>query len=96
MDYIIKKKNYYECHWPRIATVIYSNGEMLRCYDRKPFIDVKGRSLKDVISDPVFIETVNKCKDCKLACVGNYALDASGLWKLEWPAIKSLMEIAIT
>ena len=96
MDYIIEKKNYYECHWPRIATVIYSNGEMLRCYDRKPFIDVKGRPLKDVISDPVFIETVNKCKDCKLACVGNYALDASGLWKLEWPAIKSLMEIAIT
>ena len=96
MDYIIEKKNYYECHWPRIATVIYSNGEMLRCYDRKPFIDVKGRPLKEVISDPVFVETVNKCKDCKLACVGNYALDASGLWRLEWPAIKSLMEIAIT
>ena len=44
----------------------------------------------------VFIETVNKCKDCKLSCVGNYALDASGLWRLQWPAIKSLMEIAIT
>lgn len=96
MDYIIEKKNYYECHWPRIATVIYSNGDMLRCYDRKPFISVRNRALKDVIKDPVFIETVNKCKDCKLACVGNYALDASGLWKLEWPAIKSLMEIAIT
>ena len=96
MDYIINKKTYYECHWPRIATVIYSNGDMLRCYDRKPFISVRNRSLKDVIKDPLFIETVNKCKDCKLACVGNYALDASGLWKLEWPAIKSLMEIAIT
>ena len=96
MDYIINKKTYYECHWPRIATVIYSNGEMLRCYDRKPFISVRNRPLKDVIKDPLFIETVNKCKDCKLACVGNYALDASGLWKLEWPAIKSLMEIAIT
>ena len=96
MDYIINKKTYYECHWPRIATVIYSNGDMLRCYDRKPFISVRNRSLKSVIQDPVFIETVNKCKDCKLACVGNYALDASGLWKLEWPAIKSLMEIAIT
>lgn len=96
MDYIIEKKNYYECHWPRIATVIYSNGEMLRCYDREPFISVRNRSLKDVIKDPIFIETVNKCKDCKLACVGNYALDASGLWKLEWSAIKSLMEIAIT
>ena len=46
--------------------------------------------------DNIFIDTVNQCKDCKLACVGNYALDASGLWKLEWPAIKSLMEIAIT
>ena len=54
------------------------------------------RALKDVIKDPVFVESVNKCKDCKLACVGNYALDASGLWKLEWPAIKSLMQIAIT
>ena len=96
MDYIIDKKNYYECHWPRIATVIYSNGDMLRCYDRKPFISVKDRPLKEVIKDPVFVETVNKCKDCKLACVGNYALDASGLWKLEWPAIKSLMQIAIT
>lgn len=96
MDYIIAKKNYYECHWPRIATVIYSNGDMLRCYDRKPFISVRNRALKDVIKDPLFIETVNKCKDCKLACVGNYALDASGLWKFEWPAIKSLMEIAIT
>ena len=96
MDYIIEKKNYYECHWPRIATVIYSNGDMLRCYDRKPFISVKDRPLKDVISDKLFIDTVNQCKDCKLACVGNYALDASGLWKLEWSAIKSLMEIAIT
>ncbi len=96
MDYIINKKNYYECHWPRLSTVIYSNGDMLRCYDRKPFISVKDRPLKEVIKDPLFVETVNKCKDCKLACIGNYALDASGLWKLEWPAIKSLMEIAIT
>ena len=96
MDYIIDKKNYYECHWPRIATVIYSNGDMLQCYDRQPYINVKNRSLKDVIKDPVFVNSVNKCKDCKLACVGNYALDASGLWRLEWPAIKSLMQIAIT
>ena len=96
MDYIIEKKNYYECHWPRISTVIYSDGNMLQCYDRKPFISVRGRALKDVIKDPVFVESVNKCSDCKLACVGNYALDASGLWKLEWPAIKSLMQIAIT
>lgn len=96
MDYIIDKKNYYECHWPRISTVIYSNGEMLQCYDRQPFISVRGRALKDVIKDPVFVNSVNKCKDCKLACVGNYALDASGLWRLEWPAIKSLMQIAIT
>ena len=96
MDYIIDKKNYYECHWPRLATVIYSNGDMLRCYDREPYISIKNRSLKDVIKDPLYVETVNKCKDCKLACVGNYALDASGLWRLEWPAIKSLMQIAIT
>ncbi len=96
MDYIIAKKNYYECAWPRLATVIYSDGNMLRCYDRKPFISVKDRPLKEVIKDPLFINTVNECKDCKLACVGNYALDASGLWKLEWPAIKSLMQIAIT
>ena len=96
MDYIIDKKTYYECHWPRLATVIYSNGEMLRCYDRKPYISVKDRPLKDVIKDPLFVSTVNECKDCKLSCVGNYALDASGLWRLEWPAIKSLMEIAIT
>ena len=96
MDYIIDKKNYYECHWPRIATVIYANGDMLRCYDREPYISVRNRPLKEVLSDPLYVETVNKCKDCKLACVGNYALDASGLWRLEWPAIKSLMEIAIT
>ncbi len=96
IDYIINKKNYYECHWPRIATVIYSDGNMLRCYDRKPYINIKNKSLKDVISNSVYIDTVNKCKECKLACVGNYALDASGLWKLEWPAIKSLMQIAIT
>lgn len=96
MDYIIDKKNYYECHWPRIATVIYSDGNMLRCYDREPFISVRNRPLKEVLSDPLFIKTVNECKDCKLSCVGNYALDASGLWKLEWPAIKSLMQIAIT
>jgi len=96
MDYIIEKKDYYQCHWPRLATVMYPNGELLRCYDREPYISAKGRSLKSVIQDPLFIETVNKCKDCKLACVGNYALDASGLWRLEWDAIKSLMQIAIT
>ena len=96
MDYLIEKKNYYECHWPQIATVIYSDGYILRCTDRKPMIDVKNRPLKEVLRSKEFIEVANVCKDCKLACVGNYALDASGLWRFDWPAIKSLAEIAIT
>ena len=96
MDYIIEKKTYYQCHWPRLAIVIYSDGRMLRCYDRKPFIDLKGRTLKEVLSSKEYIDEVNECKDCTLSCTGNYALDASGLWRLEWPAVKSLMEIAVT
>jgi len=96
MDYIINKKNYYECHWPQIAIVVYSNGNMLRCYDRKPFLNLRDKSLGEALRSKEFIEMANACKDCKLACVGNYALDASGLWRFDWPAIKSLAEIAIT
>ncbi len=96
MDYIIEKKNYYECHWPQIATVMYSNGDLLRCYDRKPIISVRNMPLSEALRSREFIETANKCKDCKLACVGNYALDASGLWRFDWPAIKSIAQIAIT
>lgn len=96
MDYIIDKKNYYECHWPKVATVMYSNGDLLSCYDRKPIINVRNMPLGDALRSPEFVNMANACKDCKLACVGNYALDASGLWKLEWPAISSIAKIAIT
>lgn len=96
MDYIIDKKNYYECHWPQIATVIYSNGSILRCTDRKPVVNVRNRPLGEALRSQEFIDMANVCKDCKLACVGNYALDASGLWRFDWPAIKSLAQIAIT
>ncbi len=96
MDYLIEKKNYYECHWPRIATVMYSNGDLLRCYDRQPFLNIADKPLGEALRSKEFIEMANQCTDCKLACVGNYALDASGLWKIEWQAIKSIAEIAIT
>ncbi|MFA6989806.1 MAG: radical SAM protein [Candidatus Gastranaerophilaceae bacterium] len=96
MEYIINKGSSYECHWPQTAAVIYSNGDLLKCYDRKPFISARNRPLKEVLRSKEFIETVNACKDCKLACVGNYALDVSGLWRLDWKAIKSLAQIAIT
>lgn len=98
IDYLIDKKNYYECHWPQVATVMYSNGDLLRCYDRKPIegLNLRKMSLKEALSSKQFIETANACKDCKLACVGNYALDASGLWKFEWKAISSIAKIAIT
>lgn len=96
IDYIIAKKNSYECHWPQVATVIYSNGDLLRCTDRKPFVSVRNRPLGEVLRSKEFIEVANACKDCKLACLGNYALDVSGLWRFDWPAIKSLAQIAIT
>ena len=75
---------------------MYSNGDLLRCGDRKPVISVKDRPLSEVLRSPEFINMINVYKECKLSCVGNYALDASGLWRFEWPAIKSLAQIAIT
>lgn len=98
MDYIIEKKDYYECHWPQIATVMYSNGDLLSCYDRKPIqgLNIREISLSEALRSQTFIQTANKCKTCKLACVGNYALDGSGIWKFDWPAIKSIAQIAIT
>ena len=98
MDYIINKKNYYECHWPQIATVMYSNGDLLSCYDRNPIpeLNLRNMSLHDALRSSSFVDNANACKNCKLACVGNYALDASGLWRLDWPAIKSIAQIAIT
>lgn len=98
IDYMIQKKNYYDCYWPKVAMVMYSNGDILRCYDRKaiPNINLRNMSLKDAIRHKDFVDTANQCKDCKLSCVGNYALDASGLWRFDWPAIKSIAQIAIT
>jgi len=98
MDYLIEKKNYYECHWPQIATVMYSNGVLLRCFDRKPMetLDLRKTSLGEALRSEDFIDMANTCKVCKFSCVGNYALDASGIWRFDWPAIKSIAEIAIT
>ncbi len=98
LDYLIEKKNYYECHWPQAAMVFYSNGDLLKCYDRQPVsnLNVRKMSLGDIIKSEEFINIANQCKDCKLACVGNYALDCSGLWRFDWPAIKSIAQIAIT
>lgn len=96
IEYMIAKNNEYECHWPKAATVIYSNGKILRCTDRKPVVDVRNRPLREALRSQEFIDVTNVCKDCKLACVGNYALDVSGLWRFDWPAIKSLAQIAIT
>ena len=98
MDYLIEKKNYYECHWPQIATVMYSNGVLLRCFDRKPMetLDLRKTSLGEALRSDDFIDMANTCKVCKFSCVGNYALDASGIWRFDWAAIKSIAEIAIT
>ena len=96
IDYMINKGNSYKCHWSQCATVIYSNGDLLKCTDRKPFLNVRNRPLREVLRSEEFIEVANSCKNCKLACVGNYALDVSGLWRFDWPAIKSIAQIAIT
>lgn len=96
IEYMIDKKNYYECHWSKCSTVIYSNGDILRCTDRKPMLSVRNRPLGEVLRSKEFIEVANVCENCKLACVGNYALDVSGLWRFDWPAVKSLAQIAIT
>lgn len=97
IDYLVNKKEYYECHWPQAATVMYANGDLLRCYDRKPMssLNVRERSLSEVLKSQEFIDMVNACVNCKFSCVGNYAIDASGLWDFKWPAIKSIAEIAI-
>ena len=96
MDYIIDKKNFYECHWPKVGLVFYSNGDILRCYDRKPILNLKNMSLGEAIRSPEYIDMANASKTCSLACLGNYSLDASGIWKFDWPAIKSIAQIAIT
>ena len=98
MDYLIDKKTYYECHWPQVATVMYSNGILLKCFDRKPMenLDLRKMSLSEALRTQEFVAMANSCKDCKFSCVGNYALDASGIWKFDWPAIKSIAQIAIT
>ena len=98
LDYLIEKKNYYECHWPQIAMVFYSNGDLLRCFDRQPVpeLNIRNMPLGEMIKSQKFIEIAGGCKDCKMACVGNYALDGSGLWRFDWPAIKSIAQIAIT
>lgn len=98
LDYLIAKKNYYECHWPQVAMVIYSNGDVLRCTDRQPVssLNVRKMDLGDIIKSQEFINIAGACKDCKMACVGNYALDASGLWRFDMKAIQSIAKIAIT
>lgn len=96
IDYMINKGNSYKCHWSQCATVIYSNGDLLKCTDRTPFLSVRNKPLREVLRSKEFIEVANACKTCKLACVGNYALDVSGLWRFDWPAIKSIAQIAIT
>ena len=96
MDYIIEKKNYYECHWPKVGLVFYSNGDVLRCYDRKPILNLREMSLGEAIRSPEYISMAEASKKCDLACLGNYSLDASGIWKFDPKAIQSIAKIAIT
>lgn len=95
MDYIIEKKNYYTCHWPKVTMVVYSDGKVLRCYDRKPIADLKEQSLEEVIKSSEYRYVAENSGNCKLACVGNYSLDSSGLWNFEWKAIQSIAQFAI-
>ncbi|MGD9581610.1 MAG: radical SAM protein [Vampirovibrionia bacterium] len=96
MDYIIEKKNYYTCHWPKVTMVVYSDGKVLRCYDRKPIADLKTQSLGEVIRSSEYRYVAENSGNCKLACLGNYSLDSSGLWNFDYKAIKSIAEFAIT
>ena len=95
MDYIIEKKNYYTCHWPKVTMVVYSDGKVLRCYDRKPIADLREQSLGEVIRSSEYRYVAENSANCKLACLGNYAIDSSGLWNFEWRAIQSIAQFAI-
>lgn len=96
MDYMISKKNQYTCHWPKITMVVYSDGKILRCSDRKPIADLRQQSLRNIIRSSEYRNVAENSDHCKLACVGNYSIDSSGLWNLEWQAIKSIIDFAIT
>lgn len=95
MDYIINKKNYYTCHWPKVTLVVYSDGKVLRCYDRKPIADLREQSLGQVIRSSEYRYIAENSGNCKLACLGNYSIDSSGLWNFEMQAIKSIAQFAI-
>lgn len=95
INYIIEKKNHYTCHWPKVTLVMYSDGKVLRCYDRKPVADLTKHSLGEVIRSSECRYVAENSSNCKLACLGNYAIDSSGLWNFEWQAIKSIAQFAI-
>ena len=95
IDYIINKKNHYTCHWPKVTLVMYSDGKVLRCYDRKPIADLRKQSLGEVIRSSEYRYIAENSSNCKLACLGNYAIDSSGLWNFEWQAIHSIAQFAI-
>jgi MoaA/NifB/PqqE/SkfB family radical SAM enzyme len=95
MDYIINKKNHYTCHWPKVTLVMYSDGKVLRCYDRKPIADLREQSLGEVIRSSEYRYVAENSANCKLACLGNYSIDSSGLWNFEWQAIQSIAQFAI-
>ncbi|MEW5819770.1 MAG: radical SAM protein [Cyanobacteriota bacterium] len=95
IDYLIEKKNYYNCHWPKITMVVYSDGKVLRCYDRKPIADLRKQSIGEIIRSSEYRYVAENSGNCKLACVGNYSIDGSGLWNLEWHAIQSIAQFAI-
>lgn len=95
IDYIINKKNYYTCHWPKVTLVMYSDGKVLRCCDRKPIADLRKNTLGEVINSSEYRYIAENSSNCKLACVGNYAIDSSGLWNFEYQAYKSIAQFAI-
>lgn len=96
MDYIINKKNHYTCHWPKVTMVVYSDGSVLKCSDRQPIANLRDQSLGQIIRSSEYRQVAENSANCKLACLGNYSLDASGLWGFNYAAIKSIAEFAIT
>ena len=92
----LKERIPYNCHLPKIALLVYPNGEVVNCLDRASNLgNVREQSLAEILENPRYKELKSKAIDCN-HCNNPNVVESSFIWELRkeplFNAVKVLLK----
>lgn len=94
LERFLEKGQPYVCHLPKIALIIYPDGEVANCADSSnPLGNVRNQSLEDILKGPRFESLKRKALHCN-RCNNPNVVESSYMWQLKpeplWNALRVL------